>query len=77
MYVRPKLTFVSFFYVFFLNLPLSRRVRTLLKSPIFQTYLRQIGVFQKKSGHFEISDMAERSARQVLYPHPNLTFSCH
>ena len=24
MYVRPKLTFVSFFYVFFLHLPLSR-----------------------------------------------------
>ena len=24
MYVRPKLTFVSFFYVFFLNLSLTR-----------------------------------------------------
>ena len=26
MYVRPKLTFVSFFYVFFFNLPLRGRV---------------------------------------------------
>ena len=41
MYVRPKLTFVSFFYVFFFHLPLSEPGFTFLLNLRVRPTLRQ------------------------------------